>query len=602
MRNFNSPPPRFSHRAFRVRPRTCFALCALLLCSFVWFSVWSLAPAHSQNTNPQVPQGGSATFDATEMQGPDSGCEILDPAGAVVASFPAYSNGGNSNGWNLQVNFHDYNALPGFTVSAPANATLGTGYQVRTASYYWAKGTAFFDVVAGSGTTPTPTPTYPTPTPTSTSPTPTPTSTGTPQVDALIRVEGGANVGDDVYNFDGNGQSVAQTAVAGHAARYFVQLQNESAGSAQIRFTPSAVAAGWTARYFTGEGSGQSEITPYFGYYGYWDSPQLAPGQSVDVRVEIEPSTTLPGGSVLELSLSAADANDGQVRDVVKATTSNSYSSPPPTPTPTVAPTPTTSPTTASQPDAQIRLPGESDAQWRGADIYNLTGAQQTALQFAAAGQSAVFEIKIENDGANPQDFTVQAPATSNGWTLRMFDTGTPQSPTAGTEVTTAATSQNGWTTPTLSPGAARLLRAELSRPTGNTSDGNALIKVNGGNKEDAVRLVSTGQSIGGIEYSLDAGATWQAVAPGGVLQVPRWSTVGFRALKGAPTLAWPNDPFAPVWLQDGVEYCGETMWFYFPDVTAEGMNEVIQARCVNAQAVDVKVLPVAPEGEGVLT
>ena len=572
MRNLHS---RWPH--IRITPRRCFAICALVLCSCVMLS---LLPARSQSTNPQVSQGGSTTFDATSAQGMSTGSEIVDPQNTVVASFSG-PYGGNANGWNVYVTCSNYNTPPNFTVSAPANAPIGVGYRVRTSPYYWTEGSALFDVVMGSG--PTPTPTYPTPTPTY--PTPTPTSTGTPQVDALIRVDGGANVGDDVYNLDGSGQSVAQTAVAGQAARYVVQLQNESAGSAQIRFTPSAAAVGWMARYFTGEGSGQSEITSYFNYYGYWDSPSLASGQSVEVRVEIEPAASLPGGSALELLLSAADASDGVVRDAVKATTTNSSSAPPPTPPPT--PTP---PIPAAQPDAQIRLPGESD--YRGDDIYNVTGAQQTALQFTASGQSAVFEIKIENDGANPQDFIVKAPAISNGWSLQLFDAGTPESPTEGTEITAAATGQDGWTTPTLSPGAARLLRAELRRPAGNTSDSSALIQVQAGNKEDAVRLVSTGQSIDGIEYSLDFGESWQTVPAEGV-SMSLFSVMGLRAIKGDANLDWPYIATEvkryPRWHTQNVIHGIETIWVHCPT-----MDDIpVTVVCGNSLSTTLHITPV---------
>ena len=156
--------------------KMCGALSALVLCCFIMFSVLSLVPAHSQNGNAQVMQGGSATFGASSSQGASASSDILNPAGVVVASF-GHPAGGSDNGWELSVNYNGSDNLPGFTVSAPANAPVAAGYRVRTVWYYWSAGSAVFDVVPGNVTSPTPTSTYPTPTPypTPTYPTPTPT-------------------------------------------------------------------------------------------------------------------------------------------------------------------------------------------------------------------------------------------------------------------------------------------------------------------------------------------------------------------------------------------------------------------------------------------
>ena len=112
--------------------------------------------AHARYSNPQVQQGGSATFAYTGSVHPASGqnWDIVTSGGGSVASYS------QPNGWSVTF------SSPNFTVTAPATASTGTGFVVRLVqsntqssdstgaspnlignnSYY----SAPFDVIAGS--------------------------------------------------------------------------------------------------------------------------------------------------------------------------------------------------------------------------------------------------------------------------------------------------------------------------------------------------------------------------------------------------------------------------------------------------------------------
>lgn len=289
---------------------------------------------YAQAGNPSVPQGGSATFAATGTQTTTLGAaEIADPDGTVIAVFPQ-SSGGNVNDWSLSVSLTSgYGSAPLFTVTAPVGAPAGADYEVRVNSYYWAAGSARFDVVAGTTATPTPTPeATPTPTPDPEA-TPTPTAepdTTTPQGDpkpnALIRVadegipanETDPYTGGNHYNGDGENQSVAQDTVPTYPAIYHLRIQNDGGTEATFKVSGEGSSTNWSVKYFDAI-KGNSDITDAVTGSG-WELPQpLATDAFREIRVEVTPTLAVPVDAQKTIAITVAD---GDVRrDVVKATT-----------------------------------------------------------------------------------------------------------------------------------------------------------------------------------------------------------------------------------------------------------------------------------------
>ena len=84
------------------------------------FSLLLIAGAYRFFANPQVPQGGSASFSATGTEAPASGTwDVLNPSGTPVA------NSGAANGWSVSLSGAT------FTVGAPATASVAANYKVR---------------------------------------------------------------------------------------------------------------------------------------------------------------------------------------------------------------------------------------------------------------------------------------------------------------------------------------------------------------------------------------------------------------------------------------------------------------------------------------
>ena len=84
------------------------------------FSIVLIAGAYRFFANPQVPQGGSASFSATGSEVPASGTwDVLNPSGAPIA------NSGAANGWSVSLSGTT------FPVGAPTSAPVAVTYKVR---------------------------------------------------------------------------------------------------------------------------------------------------------------------------------------------------------------------------------------------------------------------------------------------------------------------------------------------------------------------------------------------------------------------------------------------------------------------------------------
>ena len=157
-----------------------------------------------------------------------------------------------------------------------------------------------------------------------------------------------------------------------------------------------------------------------------------------------------------------------------------------------------------AKPDMMIRNAGDNT--YLGNNVYNRTGTGQTKSQTVPAGQKAVYELQVQNDGTAADAFTVKGTKGGGAWTLAYFNR-----LTGGINITSQVTG-TGWQTASLASGAARAFRAEVKAKAG-TAAGTmkaVLVTATSGHdatKKDAVKAVTTvgGASSLAVISSLDA-------------------------------------------------------------------------------------------------
>ncbi len=143
-------------------------------------------------------------------------------------------------------------------------------------------------------------------------------------------------------------------------------------------------------------------------------------------------------------------------------------------------------------PDGRIRLgthgyPGKTTsyhATFVGNNIYNTTGAHQKATVEGFSeleGAFKTFDISIQNDGTRADRFNVKATgAATGGWTLTYFH---------GTTNITSAVVAGTFRTSSLAPGATYLIRARITKGSGNMTRLVTIRSVADVTKVDAVRF-----------------------------------------------------------------------------------------------------------------
>lgn len=160
------------------------------------------------------------------------------------------------------------------------------------------------------------------------------------------------------------------------------------------------------------------------------------------------------------------------------------------------------------QVDNQIK--NSSDPNYIGDNIYNLTGDQQTKSQSVLPNNTAVYDVKIENDGNGEDGFTVTGPAGGSGWTVAYYD-----QLVGGNDITTQVTGA-GWQTGGINPAENKEIRVEvtpdLSVPNGSSLDVLVLSTSQANNQiQDAVKAVTT------VLPAHDVGVT-EILAPSGTI------------------------------------------------------------------------------------
>ncbi len=239
--------------------------------------------------------------------------------------------------------------------------------------------------------------------------------------------------GNDVYNDTGDNQRQSTAVAPGLSAAFVATLQNDATAADAFTLTGPAGSAGWAINYFDAA-EGGSDITAQVTGAG-WRTSSLAPGAALEVRVELSPAASLPGGQQIDVRVTAASTGDPAARDTVLASAR--------TPLPL-------------RPDLMIRLGSEAEFFFAGSNVYNITGQNQARIQAVSTGTTAAYVIALQNDADRPDRFRITGLAGRSGWTVRYFDAAG-----GGTDVTGPVTAA-GWMSPVLAPGASIRLRVEV--------------------------------------------------------------------------------------------------------------------------------------------
>ena len=164
------------------------------------------------------------------------------------------------------------------------------------------------------------------------------------------------------------------------------------------------------------------------------------------------------------------------------------------------------------RPDNQIKNSGETS--YIGDNIYNLTGVNQTKSQSVAPTNTAIYHVKIENDGNGQDGFlvntvipTLNETNNEQGWDVEYFD-----ALVSGNNITAQVTG-SGWSTGAINSGQFREIRIEVTpTPTGSQLHTYLMsTSQNDNTKKDVVYAITTA-----LPYH-DVGAL-QIIAPVGYI------------------------------------------------------------------------------------
>lgn len=139
------------------------------------------------------------------------------------------------------------------------------------------------------------------------------------QPDTMIRLSAETNFsGDNIYNFDGTGQTHSTLVNAGISAIFHVQIQNDGGTSESFRLLGTAGDANWQVGYT--DVTTSTVITSAVTGAG-WSLPALAPAAVRTVAITVTPTSGAVAGAVKTVLLQAASSIDSAKLDVVKAVT-----------------------------------------------------------------------------------------------------------------------------------------------------------------------------------------------------------------------------------------------------------------------------------------
>jgi hypothetical protein len=154
------------------------------------------------------------------------------------------------------------------------------------------------------------------------------------------------------------------------------------------------------------------------------------------------------------------------------------------------------------QPDVLVRL-ATPLGPWHGNNMYNATGAHQSAIDEVAGGSAFAldlaftFDISIQNDGAAADRFKLRATGAGGRWTVTYSGRGAN---------ITAAVLAGTYRTPVLAPGAAYLIHAKMAFDSSSSSDTMTAARL------VTVRSVTNATRLDAVKF----GILWKPILPSG--------------------------------------------------------------------------------------
>lgn len=202
-------------------------------------------------------------------------------------------------------------------------------------------------------------------------------------------------VGRNIYNADAHNQTKAREVDPGDTALYYIEIQNDGTDNDVINVTAPPAKPGWKVHYYEDSDDISSQIMSPTG----WFTGSLAGGDSKKIKLEVIPATSLTPGRVDSILITSTSQMDDTKNDVVMAVTT----------------------VQRRQPDNWIALEEDFSDQ-EGDGVYNTTGENQTKLLEVYSPDSALFYVRIENEGSVPDSFVVTASPTPPNWMVVYYD------------------------------------------------------------------------------------------------------------------------------------------------------------------------------------
>lgn len=253
------------------------------------------------------------------------------------------------------------------------------------------------------------------------------------QPDNLIKNLGETSyIGGNIYNTDGTGQTKEQEIEPGQTATYHIKIENDGNCPALIQVIGTESSGKWTVKYYDALNNGTDVTSQVTGDSG-WVMDLESPTATQEMRVEVMADGTTPEGDLKTVLVGSISSGDTAKKDIVKAITSIPI---------------------LYWPDNQIKNSDESD--YMGNGIYNTDGSGQTKNQTLENNDTAVYHIRIENDGKKDDSFLVKGTSSSGGWIVNYFDALT------GRNDITSGVIEYGWSTGNLNTGNAKEIRVEI--------------------------------------------------------------------------------------------------------------------------------------------
>jgi Tol biopolymer transport system component len=258
--------------------------------------------------------------------------------------------------------------------------------------------------------------------------------------DLAIEDAGGQMVGEGIRNPTGKGQRVEKNAKKPVATEHVIQLTNDGAEADDFVLRGTPADPNWGLKYIAREGGQDVDVTKQMtSEAGY--TARMGAGRIMGIWAQVKPLRNAVGGAktTQQIWVTYKGEDPFEPVDMVKAVTILNPD---------------------GKPDLWVRRQG---GVWVGNDIYEwgISLDQQRVFRSAPKGTQCVYELQLQNDGTEGDDFILRGDAGDPNWQVAYF-TGV----TGGTDITGPITGA-GWGPVYLEPGQSRRVRIEVTALAG---------------------------------------------------------------------------------------------------------------------------------------